>query len=280
VSSTSTRVAGTAIRTRQSSRVRGRSWLLVQQLAIGLGIVLVWWLVYALGWLSTDILPSPLSVLVQFVLLAGSGTFWVALLQTLATAATGLVIATVVGVALGLVLGLAPPAERATRFLLDLGRSFPVIALLPVMVLILGTRFQMEATVVFLAVFWPVLLQTIYGSRRIDPVVRDTTRAYGIRLRLRFLKVLLPAAAPFIATGVRIGASLAILVAVGIELLVRTPGLGFELGAAQSELRPDIAFAYLIYAGLLGLGVNALLERLESLVLTWNARGDVLEVQP
>lgn len=247
---------------------------LLGRLAVGVTILVIWWIAAELELMPRAILPTPLSVLFAFIGLLGSGAFWLAVAQTLSAALSGLGLALLVGVPLGLVLGLVPPAERSTRFLLDLGRSFPVIALLPVLILVLGVTFRMEVTVVFLGVLWPILLQTIYGSRRLDPVVRDTTRSYRINLGLRFAKVLLPAAAPFTMTGVRVAASIAILLAIAVEILGRTPGMGLSLGNAQLDERPDISIAYLFAAGFLGLGLNSLLQLVEDRVLVWNARGD------
>jgi len=247
---------------------------LLGRLAVGIIVLLLWWVSAELELMPRAILPTPLSVLLAFIGLLGSSAFWLAVAQTLSAALSGLGLALVVGVPLGLVLGLVPAAERSTRLLLDIGRSFPVIALLPVLILVLGVTFRMEVTVVFLGVLWPILLQTIYGSRRLDPVVRDTTRSYRINLGLRFSKVLLPAAAPFTMTGVRVAASIAILLSIAVEILGRTPGMGLSLGTAQLEDRPDISIAYLFAAGFLGLGLNTLLQLVEDRLLVWNARGD------
>lgn len=272
ITSSARDVRQVAGRSRSGASPRGR--LLAKQLAVGVVIILIWWAAAHFRWLPPEILPTPLVVAIQFFQLAGTEVFWVAFFQTLGAAMAGLGLAIVIGIPIGLLLGLAPAVERTTRFLLDFGRSFPVIALLPVTVLILGATSQMEITVIVIGVVWPILLQAIYGSRRIDPVVRDTTRSYRINLWLRFAKVLLPGAAPFIATGIRVSASVAILLAVGVEILGRIPGIGFNLSQAQSDGRPDIALAYLVYSGLLGLAINTILERLEVWALVWNARAD------
>lgn len=260
---------------RRPARVQIKGLLLLGQVGVGALIIAVWWAAAHFRWLSAEILPTPDSVVRGLVYLVGTPTFWLAVLHTLSSAVIGLVLAILVAVPIGLVLGLAPKIEFTTRFLVDLGRSFPVIALLPVMILLLGATAQMEITVIFIGVFWKILMQTIYGSRRMDPVVRDTTRSYQVNTRLRFLKVLLPSAAPYIATGIRVSASLAILLAIGVEMLGRTPGMGLRLSQAQIDGRPDLAFGYVVVAGLMGVTINFLLMKLEERVLVWNARADV-----
>ncbi|MGO2111829.1 MAG: ABC transporter permease [Pseudoclavibacter sp.] len=252
-----------------------RRWVLLgAQLGVGVLIIAVWTLAAHFRWLPPELLPSPLAVAISFGELAVTASFWVAFGQTMTAALAGLGLSVLVGVPIGLALGMLPPVERATRVVSDIGRSFPVIALLPVMILILGVTQQMEIMVIFLGVVWTILLQTTYGARRIDPVVRDTVRSYRISVRLRFFKVVLPGAAPFIMTGVRVAASVSILIAIGVEVLGRTPGMGLALANAQVDGAASIALAYVVYAGLLGLTINALLQLLEDRVFVWNARGD------
>lgn len=253
---------------------RTRKGLYLGRIAVGVGIIAIWWIAAELDWLPPELLPTPLEVFLAFIGLAVQGQFWVNFFQTLGNGMGALGLAIIVGVPLGLLLGLVPVIERTTRLLMDLGRSFPQIALLPVMVLLFGANAQMEIFVIFLSVLWPVLLQTIYGSRRMDPVIRDTVKSYRINLWLIFTKVLLPGAAPFTMTGIRVAGSVSILVAMSVELLAWTPGMGSALGRAQIDEAPDIALGYLFWAGFLGLGLNYLFQFIEDKILVWNARGD------
>lgn len=255
-------------------RPRPRRWLFLGQVGVGVVLVGVWWLAAAFAWLPPELLPSPAQVARAAGDLGGTGGFWLNVLDTLVRALISLAAAIVVGVPVGLVLGLVPAAERATRFVVDFARSFPVIAMLPVVILVAGADSQSEIFVVFLGVIWPVLLQTVYGARHLDPVVRDTARSYRISLWLRFTKVLLPTAAPFIMTGIRIGATVSFLVAVGVELLARTGGMGGALYDAQVDARPDLAYVYIIAAGLIGMALNWLLQRAERRLIVWNARAE------
>lgn len=244
------------------------------RLAVLVGIVVLWWAVSAAGLLSSALLPDPLAVARSAVGLLIEPKFWGALGHTAGNALLGLALGVAVGLPLGLLLGLAPQLERMTRLLMDIGRSFPVIALLPVLILIFGATSRMETIVIFLGVLWPILLQTIYGARRLDPVVRDTVRAFRIPVGLRFISVLLPSAAPFAATGIRVAASASILLSIAVEVLGKTPGLGFELVRAQSGGRADLAFAYIFICGVLGVLLNAVLSAVEQRLLAWNRRGE------
>ena len=167
-----------------------------------------------------------------------------------------------------------PRVYAAFQFVIDFGRSFPTVAMLPVVVLLLGTTVQMKIVVMVAALIWPIMIQTYYGARRLDPVLVDTVRAYGTPRHLIFLKVLLPSAAPFAATGIRIAATVAVLVSVGIEILTLTPGIGGNLAQSQVNGLPARAVAYTFCAAFLGLAIYVILARLEDRLIRWNRRAE------
>ncbi|GGH36983.1 ABC transporter permease [Microbacterium album] len=232
---------------------------------------------WALGWagevLPRALLPAPWEVLVAGAGLITTAPFWAALGSTLLAAVMGLLISVAIGVPLGLIMGLAPAAYRSSLLIIDVGRSFPSIALLPVLILVIGTTVEMKVFVIVSGIVWPILLQTYYGARRVDPVVNDTVRSYRIPPLLHFAKVLLPNAAPFAVTGIRIAASAAILIALGVEVLTLNPGMGGNLARAQTDGAPALALAYLVYAGLLGWILYRALTFVEDRLLVWNRRG-------
>ncbi|MBP1326344.1 NitT/TauT family transport system permease protein [Leucobacter exalbidus] len=237
-------------------------------------LLLVIWQVLVTIHAMPSMTPAPWEVLVSIGTTLFSAHFWAALLQTVSASLAGWAIAAVLGVLLGLIIGSLAPVERATSALIDIGRSFPMIALLPVVILFLGANIRMEIFMVAISCLWPVLVQTIYGARRIESALNDTIRMFRIPLLLRFRKVMLPSASPFIATGLRISASIAVLVAVSTEVLSQNPGLGRQITLAQETQNWDVAFAYLFFTGLLGWGLAAGLGKLENRLLAWNRRSN------
>lgn len=196
--------------------------------------------------------------------------FWQALGQTLWGAAAGWTLAAVTGTVLGVVIGTNGFLARSTEILVEFGRAFPMLAIMPVVVLVIGVNSRMEIMMIFLSCLWPILVQAIAGSRRQDKAVADTVEAFRIPAWLRFRKVTIPAALPLISTGLRIAASIAILVSVGVGVLSQTPGLGRQITLAQEASRWDLAFAYLLFAALVGWGVNSAIAAVEKGVLKWN----------
>ncbi len=252
---------------------RSTAALAVRRLLV-IAVLIAVWQVCVLSGIAPALLPRMDDVAVAFVTILTRAEFWQALLQTVSAALAGVAIATVVGVPLGLLLGAIPVAERSARLVLDFGRSFPVIAVLPVLILVLGATWRMEVLVVALAAVWPILVQSLDGAKQMTSSAREMTRSYKIPPFLAFRRVLLPSALPMISTGLRIAIAIAILVAVAVEILSQTPGLGRLITLAQGGARWDLAIAYLILIGAFGWAVTSFLAWAESRLLRWNRRDE------
>jgi len=106
--------------------------------------------------------------------------------------------------------------------------------------------------------------------RDLDPVQRETAQSFRIPLRDRLLKVSLPAAIPYIATGLRISSATALVLAVTAELVIGAPGLGRAINTARAGGVPDLMYALTIATGLLGWFLNVVLSRIEARALHWH----------
>jgi NitT/TauT family transport system permease protein len=232
-------------------------------------VLLAWAAVAAAGFVSSTALPGPVSVFGRFPDLFGSDVYWQAVGDTLQGALTGFAVAVVTGVPLGLVTGTYAAAEQSSRLLVDVLRSFPVIALLPVFLLVLGSTPTMKATVVFIACVFPVFLQAQYGARSVTPMITETVHSYRVPKLLRFRKVVLPGATPSIMTGLRLAATTSVLVAIGVEVLTTLPGIGHEVVNAQQGGASAQAYAYIITAGVIGYLINLLSQVAEERLLRW-----------
>ncbi|RIV39218.1 ABC transporter permease [Micromonospora radicis] len=184
-------------------------------------------------------------------------TLWQAIGQTLSGAMTGLAIAIAVGLPLGAALGSSDRAFRAVRFVLEFLRATPAPAILPLVVLLLGSGLRMQVLMVVFGCVFPVLLQTVYGVRDIDPLALETARAFRVGRWRAFRSVTLPAALPFAFTGIRIAGSIALLVAVAVEVLVWSSGLGAGINNAAIANRPATMYVFIAVTGALGIAMNA-----------------------
>ena len=201
-----------------------------------------------------------------------SGPFWSALGATLEGWGLGLLIGAVAGLVLGTLIGLSTVLQTSTAVVVEFLKTVPIIAILPLAILVLGNSLTMKVTLVAFGVLWPLLVQTMYGVKAMDPVIRDTATAMGMGPIRRFFIVVLPSAAPYIATGVRVAASGALILTVVVELIAGGSGLGVEIAKAQLSGAPALPamYARIIVAGLLGFLMAALLTRAERRLLRWH----------
>jgi ABC-type nitrate/sulfonate/bicarbonate transport system permease component len=230
------------------------------------------------GLVSADFLPPTHRIATALAGELGDGEFWHALWDTLVAWAVGLTIAVGAGVVLGIVIGTVPGLRAITASTIEFLRPIPSVALIPLAVLMYGTELQSTLLLVVYASFWQVLIQVLYGVQDVDPVADETARSYGLGLWARIRYVLWPTALPYVMTGVRLAAAVALVLAITAELVIGAPGLGSRIAVAQaSNAVPDM-YALVAVTGLLGVAINLGARRVERWLLRWHqsVRGEVV----
>lgn len=210
----------------------------------------------------------------MFAALAANGStpeFWSALTGTLLTWGIGLMISLVAGVALGVIIGNSPFLREFTASTIEFLRPVPSVALIPVAVLLLGTGMASTLLLVVYAAFWQVLIQVLAGVQDVDPVASDTARSYRFRRVTRVRAVVWPTTLPYAMTGLRLAASVALILTVTGELLVSGDGIGGRLSIARESGAIASMYSYVIVAGVLGVLVNVLARVVELRTLFWHA---------
>ncbi|MFF7046852.1 ABC transporter permease [Streptomyces griseorubiginosus] len=205
------------------------------------------------------------------------GAFWTALGDTLTGWALGLAIATCAGIVAGVLLSVVPYLREATASTIEFLRPIPSVALIPLAVLLYGSELRSVLILVVYAGFWQVLIQTLYGVQDVDPVADETARSYGLGTWARIRHVLWPSALPYVFTGVRLAAAVALILAITGELVIGAPGLGARIGVAQNSQAVPEMYALIVVTGLLGLLVNVGARTVERRALAWHqsVRGEV-----
>jgi NitT/TauT family transport system permease protein len=227
-----------------------------------------------LGPASLGHLPEPSTVLVRIGELLTDPVFLGELAATVQAWVLSLLIATAIGVGVGILLGSSTVTYRAASAVVDVLRPVPAIALLPLAVLVWGQGLEMKVVIVGFATLWPVLSNTIYGVHGIDPVALETGRAFGLGRWAMLRRIVLPGAAPMILTGIRISASLGLIVIVGTELIAgASSGIGsYILRISLAGERTDIVLASAAIAGLVGVLINLVFTTVERRRFAWSTR--------
>ena len=230
----------------------------------------LWQLAVVSGVVSAAAVAAPTNIVRAAGSLVASHVFGAALLETIASWAQGLLVSLLIAVPIGLVLGSSDLAYRMSRFTIDFLRTIPPVALIPLVLLVYGATPKMAFVLIVFGSTWPVLLQAMYGVHQVDPAARDVARAYRLRRRDRIRFLIVPSAAPFIATGIRLAATISLLLAIGAELLGGAPGIGASITLQEQNGDIPGMWVYVVPAAALGVIVNLALIGLERRILTWH----------
>jgi NitT/TauT family transport system permease protein len=198
-----------------------------------------------------------------------SGDLWEHVQASLTRSVSGFGLAIALAIPLGLLIGWYKPVADILNPLLELFRNTAALALLPVFVLLLGLGEVSKISIVLYSCTWPILLNTISGVKGVDPLLIKSARSMGLGPLRLFQKVILPAAVPTIFTGIRLAGAYAILVLIAAELVGAKAGLGYLIGASQSNFAIPEMYAGIITISGIGLVINQSLLTLERRFSTW-----------
>ena len=252
------------------SSQRDRVLVVLVPLVSVLAALVAWELISRAGLISQRDLPAMSTAFRELWSLMTSRGFWVDYLETLRGWALGLAIATLLAVPIGILLGSSDFLGTAFRVPIEFLRPIPSAALIPVLFLTLGTNVKSEVFLAAFGAFWPLLVQTIYGVRDLDPVANDTGRSFGLGRTERLYRITLPSAVPYIWTGLRIASTVALILAFTAELFMGTGGLGERMNIAESFGLYDEVYALALAVGFLGIGIHFALSALERRILRWH----------
>lgn len=233
-------------------------------------LLLIWQIAAMTGIVDPRFLPPPTVVIPRLFEIFTVADFWVAVWDTVVSWGLGLLIALVLGSVLGVIIGLSPFLRRATNSTIEFLRPVPSVALIPLATLLFGARIESALLLIVYAAFWQILIQVLYGVADVDQVAMSTGRSYGFSAWQRVRDIVFPTTLPYLMTGVRLAAAVALILAVTAQLIIGTPGLGLEIARAQNAGLYATMYALILATGLLGVLINFAARGVERLLLSWH----------
>jgi ABC-type nitrate/sulfonate/bicarbonate transport system permease component len=201
----------------------------------------------------------------------GLKSFWVAVGETMLAWVLGLTLAIVLAVGLGFLIGSSRFLRRFTSSAVEFLRPIPSVALIPLAILLFGVKIESTLMLVVYASFWQIFIQVLYGVADVDNVAMQTARSFGLGTIARVRHVVFPSALPFLMTGVRLAAAVALILSITAELVIGSPGLGREIAMAQSGGEIAEMYALVLATGLIGVVINLFMRFVEHQTLSWHA---------
>ncbi|GAA3754042.1 ABC transporter permease [Microbacterium kribbense] len=250
--------------------VTTKTWRVVWELILPVALVVIWWFWSAA---STNMYFPPLGDILDSF---GRTWFGDGFLQHVVPSLRNLIIGYMIGSVIGIVLGVAIGRVGWLRWLMtpivEYARALPPPALLPFAILLLGIGPEMQVGIIVFGVVFVVLLNTIDGTRGVEPTLDDVATVYQIPRRYRLTEMLLPAASPQIVAGLRTGISLAVILMVVSEMTAATQGIGFFTLQAQQNFNFTDMWSGMVLLAVIGVLANLLFAWfVERPLLFWQA---------
>lgn len=249
-------------------------------------VLAVWEFAARSGWVSAVVLPAPTQVVArwwaalmplaenrdQMSLMAWvfSGELVTDAWSSFMRVVIGFTIGAVLALPLGLLMGASERIYALLNPLLQVLRPIPPIAYIPLAIIWFGLGNPPAFFLIALGAFFPVLMNTIAGVRHVDGIYIRAARNLGVSQWTMFTRVILPAATPYILAGARIGIGTAFICVIVAEMVAVNQGLGFRILEAREYMWSDKIIAGMMTIGLLGLGLDTLVSRLNNYLLRWH----------
>jgi ABC-type nitrate/sulfonate/bicarbonate transport system permease component len=222
-------------------------------------IIVLWQVLIDAKVLDFDYMPPPSEIANGFADLVSSGEMGDAVWHTLTVTLVASAIGIAVGVLYGAALGLVEAVRIYSMGTVDFLRTVPVVALMPVGLLVWGASSETEIIVASYAAAWPIVINTMAGVQGVHPVKRDVARSFRLSRIDTLRKIVFPVATPAILVGARLSVVTALVVAIVAEMLINPEGVGYGLVFAMQSLQPENMWAYAVVAGIMGYLLNAVL---------------------
>ena len=238
-------------------------------LAALLAVLGLWWLASHQQWVSKVFLPTPEAAAGALLEGMADGELAAFTLATTVRMLLGWLLASLLGIALGALIGSSAAARAWLQPTLEFIRPLPASALLPLAIAIFGLSSGMVLVVVAFGAMWPVLLATVHGFASVHARLQEVAQALQLSKAAFVFKVGLPNAMPDILAGMRLSMTVSLIVAVVGEMIASQPGLGQAILLAARSFRASELFAGVILLGAIGFASNLLLGGAAQHLLRW-----------
>jgi ABC-type nitrate/sulfonate/bicarbonate transport system permease component len=257
----------------ETKPARGRALLWnTRWLGVGLIVVLLllWELAAATGKMPSLSFPRMSEILAAWWRLIVSGELPRELAASLWRMFAGYFVGVLAGILLGLLMGYFRFFYNLLEPITEVLRPIPSPAYLPIVILFLGIDDEMKVFMIAFASLFPVLINTYSGVRSVDPIQLQTARTFGVTGRKLIWQIVLPAASPYIFTGMRVSLAVALIVMVISEMVAASSGIGYFILSAQRGFQIREMFAGVLTLAVVGYVLNRVFVAIENRVLAWH----------
>jgi NitT/TauT family transport system permease protein len=236
-----------------------------------IGLLLAWELAAQFGLIDVRFFPAPSAIVTVMARMAVSGELHENILISLQRITLGLVLGGIPALILGIVMGISRPVRALVDPLITATYPIPKSSILPFILLIFGLGEMSKVVMVAIGVFFPIAINATAGVLQIPPIYLDVGRSFKASRWDTFRTIALPGALPFIMTGIKLGAGLALILIAVAEMVGAKSGLGYMIWSAWETFAVAKMYVGLFTIALIGFGISILLREVERIVIRWKA---------
>jgi sulfonate transport system permease protein len=241
----------------------------VLYLILPVSILVIWQVLYDIGFINPVVLPSPGKVARAFWELSIRGQLPKHILVSMVRVLEGFAMAALLGTILGVAIGLSRTMDRVTDLVLQVLKPIPPIAWIPLAIIWFGIGEPSKIYIIFLGAFFPIIVNVIDGIRHIDNKLIEVAKILEVPRKRLIWRLIIPATLAPMMTGLRVGLGVAWMCVVAAELIAASEGIGYLIMDARQLSQPEVVLAGMITIGVIGKWMDNLLKWLEKKVLVW-----------
>lgn len=242
----------------------------VEYVVLIAAVIIFWTIMGKSGQMNTVLLPTPTDIVDTFITLLKKGTLVSNLLISVTRVLKGYLIASVLGIILGILFGLSKHLNRLTELIIQIIKPIPPIAWIPLVILWFGIGESGKIFLIFLGGFFTILINVMDGIRQTDSKLIEVSKSMKTPFIKHVFLMVIPGAAPNIFTGLRTGLSSCWMCVVAAELVASATGLGYMIMNARQYGQTGIVIVGMLAIGIIGKVMDSVLKWIEKLVIRWN----------
>ncbi len=229
-----------------------------------IAIIIVWYIITdGLHLVKPFILPSPVGVLNSAINILQSGRLVKNTVDTLFKVFSGLILASVVAIPLGIIMGWYQTLEDLASFIISVLRPIPPVAWIPFSILWFGYGTVPAIFIIFMGCVFPILVYTLDGVKRTDKVLIESAQTLGATDGHILKRVILPSTVPYIVSGLKVGVGIALMCTISAEMIGSSSGLGYMILTASNLFDTGTTVVGMLVIGLIGLAFDYVFGRIQ-----------------
>jgi NitT/TauT family transport system permease protein len=253
----------------EQARLGARRRERLLSIASPVGLLLTWELAAQFGFIDVRFFPAPSAIIVVLIRMLASGELIEHILISLQRISLGFLLGGIPAILIGITMGISRPVRALVDPLIVATYPIPKSAILPFILLIFGLGEMSKVVMVAIGVFFPIAINATAGVLQISPVYLDVGKSFKASRWDTFRTIALPGALPFIMTGIKLGAGLALILIAVAEMVGAKSGIGYMIWSAWETFAVAKMYVGLFVIALIGFGVSFLLREVERWVIRW-----------